>query len=207
MWPDQEKTVELLAGAREGDHDAVNRLMDRHRDSLHRMVRCRLNQGVARRVDASDIVQDALLTASRRLAEYLQSPKIPFHAWVRQIARDRLADVYRRELADKRNVGREQGTPAVGRSSLNPLAQASDHQLTPAAALLRKEFAERFNAAVDQLEDDDREIILMRHSEQLSNSQAAEVLGLSEPAAGMRYLRALRKLKSVLGDTQSAVMG
>jgi RNA polymerase sigma-70 factor (ECF subfamily) len=207
MWPDQEKTVELLAGAREGDHDAVNRLMDRHRDSLHRMVRCRLNQGVARRVDASDIVQDSLLTASRRLAEYLQSPKIPFHAWVRQIARDRLADVYRRELADKRNVGREQGTPAVGRSSLNPLAQASDHQLTPAAALLRKEFAERFNAAVDQLEDDDREIILMRHSEQLSNSQAAEVLGLSEPAAGMRYLRALRKLKSVLGDTQSAVMG
>src|SRR3954453_2789735 len=207
MWPDQEKTVELLAGARQGDSDAVNRLMDRHRDSLHRMVRCRLNQGVARRVDASDIVQDALLTASRRLAEYLQSPKIPFHAWVRQIARDRLADVYRRELADKRNVGREQGTPAVGRSSLDPVGQASDHQLTPAAALLRKEFAERFNAAVDQLDDDDREIILMRHSEQLSNSQAAEVLGLSEPAAGMRYLRALRKLKSVLGDTQSAVMG
>src|SRR5918911_2603744 len=117
MWPDQEKTVELLAGAREGDDDAVNRLMDRHRDSLHRMVRCRLNQGVARRVDASDIVQDALLTASRRLAEYLQSPKMPFHAWVRQIAKDRLVDVYRRELADKRDIGREQ---AMDRSSLNP---------------------------------------------------------------------------------------
>ena len=73
--------------------------------------------------------------------------------------------------------------------------------------MLRKEFAERFNAAVDQLADDDREIILMRHAEQLSNSQAAEVLGISEPAAGMRYLRALRKLKSVLGETQSAVMG
>src|SRR3954447_10158604 len=204
MWPDQEKTVELLAGARQGDSDAVNRLMDRHRDSLHRMVRCRLNQGVARRVDASDVVQDALLTASRRLAEYLQSPKIPFHAWVRQIARDRLADVYRRELADKRNVAREQATAAVGQSSLNPLAQAPDHQLTPAAELLRKEFAERFQAAVDQLEEDDRAIILMRHAEQLTNSQAAEALGISDPAAGMRYLRALRKLKSVFGESQSA---
>jgi RNA polymerase sigma-70 factor (ECF subfamily) len=171
------------------------------------MVRCRLNQGVARRVDASDIVQDALLTASRRLAEYLQSPKIPFHAWIRQITKDRLADVYRRELADKRNVGREQATGVIDHSSLNPLAQARDHQLTPAATLLRKEFAERFQAAVDQLDDGDREIILMRHAEQLTNSQAAEALGLSEPAAGMRYLRALRKLKSILGETQSAVSG
>jgi RNA polymerase sigma-70 factor (ECF subfamily) len=181
--------------------------MERHRDSLNRMVQCRLNRGVARRVDASDIVQDALLAASRRLAEYLQSPKIPFHAWIRQIARDRLADVYRRELADKRNVAREQAAAAIDRSSLNPLDQAPDHQLTPAAALLRKEFAERFHDAVNQLDDDDREIILMRHAEQLTNSQAAEVLGLSDPAAGMRYLRALRKLKSVLGETQSAVMG
>src|SRR6478752_7962806 len=108
MWPDQDKTVELLAGARQGDDDAVNRLMDRHRDSLHRMVQCRLNQGVARRVDASDIVQDALLTASRRLAEYLQNPSMPFHAWLRQLTRDRIADVYRRELAAKRDVAREQ---------------------------------------------------------------------------------------------------
>src|SRR4051812_26732201 len=206
MWPDQEKTVELLAGARQGDSDAVNRLMDRHRDSLHRMVRCRLNQGVARRVDASDVVQDALLTASRRLAEYLQSPKIPFHAWLRQLARDRLADVYRRELADKRNVAREQQAGAVERSSLNPLAQLSDGQLTPAETLLRKEFAERFHQAVDQLDDDARDIVLMRHAEQLSNSQAAELLGISEPAAGMRYLRALRQLKSILGETPSVWM-
>src|SRR4051812_17574259 len=145
MWPDQEETVELLGGAKQGDAGALNRLMDRHRDSLHRMVRCRLNQGVARRVDASDIVQDALLTASRRLAEDLQAPTMPFHAWLRQLARDRLADVYRRELADKRDVGREQASAAVERSSLDPLAQACDHQLTPAAMLLRKEFAERFH--------------------------------------------------------------
>jgi RNA polymerase sigma-70 factor (ECF subfamily) len=199
MWPNEDETVELLAGARQGDQVAVERLLDRHRDSLHKMVECRLNPGVARRVDASDVVQDALLTASRRLAEYLNAPGMPFHAWLRQLARDRLADVYRRELADKRNVAREQHGPA-DQSSLNPLAQIRDEELTPAAMLLKKEFAERFYQAVDQLDDNSREIILMRHAEQLSNSQAAELLGLTEPAAGMRYVRALRQLKSILGD-------
>jgi RNA polymerase sigma-70 factor (ECF subfamily) len=206
MWPNQDETVELLSGAQKGDREAVDRLLDRHRDSLHRMVECRLNQGVARRVDASDIVQEALLTASRRLADYLQNPGIPFHAWLRQLARDRLADVYRRELADKRNVAREQPAAATERSSLNPLAQISDDELTPATTLLRKEFAQRFQQAVDQLDDDAREIVLMRHVEQLTNSQAAEILGLSEPAAGMRYLRALRQLKSILGETPSIWM-
>src|SRR3954471_9328956 len=123
MWPNQDETVELLTGAREGNRDAVDRLLDRHRDSLHRMVECRLNQGVPRRADASDIVQEALLTASRRLAEYLRNPSMPFHAWLRHLARDRLADLYRRELANKRNVGREQALPGGDRSSLNPLAQ------------------------------------------------------------------------------------
>src|SRR4051812_17893345 len=108
MWPNCDETIELLKGAQQGDRDAVERLLDRHRESLNRLVRCRLNQGVARRVDASDIVQDALVTATHRLADYLQSPTIPFHAWVRQLARDRLADVYRRELAAKRDVAREQ---------------------------------------------------------------------------------------------------
>jgi RNA polymerase sigma-70 factor (ECF subfamily) len=206
MWPNQNETIELLDGAQKGDRAAVDRLLDRHRDSLHRMVECRLNQGVARRVDASDIVQEALLTASRRLADYLKNPGMPFHAWLRQLARDRLADVYRRELADKRNIAREQPGAPTERSSLNPLANISDDELTPATTLLRKEFAQRFQQAVDQLDDDAREIVLMRHAEQLTNSQAAEILGLSEPAAGMRYLRALRQLKSILGETPSVWM-
>lgn len=207
MWPNHDETIELLGGAQQGDPRAVDRLMDRHRDSLHRMVECRLNQGVARRVDASDIVQDALLTASRRLADYLKDPSIPFHAWLRQLTRDRLADVYRRELADKRDVAREQRAPAAERSSLDPLAQARDAQLTPAAMLLRKEFAERFQQAVEQLDEGSKEVILMRHAEQLTNSQAAELLGLSEAAAGMRYLRALRQLKLLLGETPSMWLG
>src|SRR4029079_10403913 len=143
----------------------------------------------------------------RRLADYLRNPSMPFHAWLRQLTRDRLADVYRRELADKRDVAREQHLPATERSSLDPLAQVRDAQLTPAAMLLRKELAERFQHAVEQLDEGAKDIILMRHAEQLTNSQAAELLGLSEAAAGMRYLRALRQLKSLLGATPSGWLG
>jgi RNA polymerase sigma-70 factor, ECF subfamily len=203
MWPDQDETIKLLNGAHQGDREAVDRLMDRHRDSLHRMIHCRLNPGVAGRVDASDIVQEALLTASRRLADYLQNPRMPFHAWLRQLARDRLADAYRHELADKRDVAREQSLPNDEASSLNPIAQLRDGELTPATMALRQEFAQRFHEALKQLQEESREIVLMRHSEQLTNSQSAELLGISEPAAGMRYLRALRQLKSILGDQSS----
>jgi RNA polymerase sigma-70 factor, ECF subfamily len=203
MWPDQDETIKLLRGAEQGDREAMDRLMQRHRDSLHRMVRCRLNPGVAGRLDASDIVQEALLTASRRLADYLRNPRMPFHAWLRALARDRLTDAYRRQLADKRNVAREQQMPADDASSLDPIAQLRDDELTPAAMLLRKEFAMRFQQALEQLPEDSKEIVLMRHAEQLTNSQTAELLGISEPAAGMRYLRALRQLKSILGDSPS----
>jgi RNA polymerase sigma-70 factor (ECF subfamily) len=203
MWPDQEETRVLLDGARQGDREAVDRLMDRHRESLARMVQCRLHRGVGRRVDASDVVQETLLVASRRLAAYLEDPRMPFHAWLRQIALDRVADEYRRQLADKRDVAREQRLAVEQQSSLDAMAQIRDVNLTPAAMLLRKEIAERFRQAVDQLSDDSREIILMRHVEQLTNSQAADLLGLSEPAAGMRYMRALRQLRTILGETPS----
>lgn len=203
MWPNKDETVALLSHARQGDAAAVDGLLERHRDSLHRMIKCRLHGGVARRVDASDIVQEALLTASKRLASYLQNPTMPFHAWLRHLARDRLADVYRRQLADKRDVAREQALDGGAHSSMNAAAQIRDDELTPAAMLLRKELAQRFGDAVEQLDETSREIILMRHAEQLTNSQAAEVLGLSEPAASMRYLRALRQLRGILGEASS----
>jgi RNA polymerase sigma-70 factor (ECF subfamily) len=203
MWPDQEETRILLDGARQGDRAAVDRLMERHRASLARMVQWRMHRGVERRVDASDVVQEALLVASRRLAAYLADPRMPFYAWLRQIALDRLADEYRRQLADKRDVARERAPAVQQQSSLDPIAQVRDANLTPAAMLLRKELAERFHQAVGQLPEDSREMILMRHVEQLTNSQAAEVLGLSEPAAAMRYVRALRRLRAMLGESPS----
>ena len=207
MWPDHEETQELLQHAGSGEPDAVNRLLERHRESLRRIVHLRMDRALGRRVDASDVVQDVQLEASRRLDEYIRDPKLPFHLWLRQLAKDRIVDMHRRHRrAQRRSIDREQPLAAGGdgeRSSLDLAGQVMDPELTPAAANIRRELQHRFLAALDQLNEDEREIILMRHFEHLGNGEVAAALGISPPAAGMRYLRALRKLRAVLGDESS----
>ncbi|MCH8830546.1 MAG: RNA polymerase factor sigma-70, partial [Planctomycetes bacterium] len=113
MWPNTEETQELLIEAEEGREDAVNRLMGRHRDSLRRLVGFRLDRKLAGRIDASDVVQDVLFEASRRLSDYLREPKLPFHLWLRQLAQDRMIDMHRRHrVARRRSVDREQSLTA-----------------------------------------------------------------------------------------------
>ena len=207
MWPDSDQTQELLQNAGQGDADAVNQLLDRHRDSLRVMVQFRLDRALAGRIDASDVVQDVLLEAHQRLADYINNPRLPFHLWLRQLAKDRIIDMHRRHrVAQRRSVDREQSlaTPEYeDRSSMDLAAMLKDHELTPAAANIRKELERRFLTAIDDLEEDDREIILMRHYEHLGNAEVAQALDISQPAAGMRYLRALRKLRSILGEHPS----
>lgn len=203
MWPETGKTEELLAEARDGDASAVNRLLDRHRAAVHRMVQMRLDQKIQRRVDVSDVVQDVLVEANRRLQEYLQRPVMAFHLWIRQIARDRIIDAHRRHRASaKRSVDREQVLAPHGedRSSILLAAELSDQRLTPAAAATQREMVRRVEQAIAQLGDHDCEIIAMRHYEQLSNQEIAQALNLTEPAAGMRYLRAIRRLRALLEE-------
>lgn len=207
LWPDSDETQQLLRQAQAGGADAVNQLMERHRESLRHMIQARMDRAVAGRIDASDIVQDVLLEASQRLNEYVRDPRLPFQLWLRHLAKDRLVDMHRRHrLAQRRSVDREQSLAATGPdlSSVNLAGLLADRELTPAAATLRREFERRFLAALDQLEEEDREILLMRHYEQLSNSEVAEILGVSQPAAGMRHLRALRRLRQVLGEEPSS---
>ncbi len=207
LWPEQTVTQNLLANARQGDRAAVNRLLERHRVSLKKLIQLRLDRKIARRVDASDVVQDVLMEANTRLQDYLADPRMPFHLWLRQLAQDRMIDVYRRHRgAQRRSLDREQSITAPqfsDQSGFDLMGQLADHELTPAAASIRKELEARFVLALDQLEDEDREIVLMRHFEQLGNSEVADALGLSAAAAGMRHLRALRKLRAILGDRPS----
>jgi RNA polymerase sigma-70 factor (ECF subfamily) len=132
---------------------------------------------------------------------------MPFHLWLRQLAKDQIIDMHRRHRgAQRRSVDREQRMHAAAyadRSSMELADLLKDQELTPAAATIRKELERRFLTALDELADDDRDIILMRHFEQLGNSEAAEALGLSPAAAGMRYVRALRRLRAVLGEHPS----
>ncbi len=209
MWPEGEQTQELLKGITDGDSQAVNRLMDRHREAVRRMIQMRLDQAVARRVDASDVVQDVLMEASQRLKDYLANPVMPFHLWLRQLAKDRIIDMHRRHrAAQRRSVDREQNMSGLGndeQSAADLAALLKDAELTPAAAALRREMEQRFLVALDQLEENDREIVVMRHFEHLGNSEVAEALGLSPPAAGMRYLRAIRRLRELLGSDDASL--
>lgn len=201
---DAQHTQVLLDRVRRGDGDAVNGLLERHRDAIKRMIDRRMDRVVQRRVDASDIVQDVLIEANRRLSDYLANPTMPFRLWLRHMARDRLIDAHRRHrVAATRSLDRE--VPLVAHdgegTSADGLGGIAGRELTPAAAATWHELERRFAAAVDLLDDGDRQIVLLRHFEHLSTAEAAEVLGLSKPAAGMRYLRAMRRLRSLLDGT------
>ncbi len=201
-------TLVLLDQVRGGDADAINRLLERHRTAIRRMIDHRMDRVIERRVDASDIVQDVMIEANRRLGDYLANPTMPFRLWLRHMARDRLIDAHRRHrVAANRSLDRE--VPLVTHdaesSAGDGFAAVADRELTPAAAATWHELERRFAAAVERLDEDDRRIVLLRHFEHLSTAEAAEVLGLTKPAAGMRYLRAMRRLRGLLdgGKTEA----
>jgi RNA polymerase sigma-70 factor, ECF subfamily len=199
MWPQGADTQQLLDQAKRGDDRAAQDLLARHREPVRRMIELRLDPAIVQRVDASDVVQEVLLEASRRLQDFLRQPSMPFHLWLRHIAKDHLIDAHRKHhQAQKRGVNREQplNRPAwAAQSSLDLAGQLVDQELTPASAAMRKELERRLHAAIALLDEDDRDMIWMRHFEQLANQEVAAALGLSEAAASMRYLRALRKLR------------
>lgn len=204
MWPAPDQIKPLLNQAKGGDESAVNALMDQHRNSLRQLIRMRLDQKIQRRIDVSDVVQDVLVEANRRLQRYLSDPIMPFHLWLRQIAKDRIIDAHRRHrVSAKRSVDREQQlAPPRGydQSSVHLASLLGDDQLTPAAAAVQQELAQRVEETIAQLEERDCEIIVMRHYEHLSNQEIGEVLNLTEPAASMRYLRAIRRLKKLMTE-------
>jgi RNA polymerase sigma-70 factor (ECF subfamily) len=211
MWPDAPSTQILLDAAKAGQAEAINQLLDRHRAALRRMVDLRMDRAMERRVDASDVVQDVMLEANRRLNDYLLDPVMPFHLWLRQLAKDRIIDLHRRHrVAAKRSLDRErplEAAPRLDRSTLDLAAQLCDREMTPAEAATWHELQRRFQIAIEELDDRDREVVLMRHFEQLTNCEVAQALQLSEPAAGMRYLRAMRRLRTLLADLDSSSAG
>jgi len=204
-------TLVLLDRVRQGDGTAINGLLERHRAAIRRMIDQRMDRGVQRRVDASDIVQDVMIEANRRLGDYLANPTMPFQLWLRHMARDRLIDAHRRHrVAANRSVDREVSLAVAegqDHSQADLIGQLADRELTPAAAATWHELERRFAAAVEHLEEDDRKIVLLRHFEHLSTAEAAEVLGLAKPAAGMRYLRAMRRLRVLLDGGFDSVDG
>ena len=167
----------------------------------------RLDKKIQTRIGVSDVVQNVLVEVSRRLPKYLASPVMPFHLWVRQIAKDRIIDAHRRHrVSAKRSVDREQQMMVprgYDQSSLHLASLLGDSRLTPAETAIQRELAQKVEASMILLDEKDSEIIVMRHYEHLTNQEISQQLGLSEPAASMRYLRAIRRLREVLQDSDS----
>lgn len=201
-------TEQLIVGAKEGDNSAINQLMDRHRSSLNKMIRMRLDKKIRNRVGVSDVVQDVLVEANRRLPRYLDSPSMPFHLWVRQIARDRIIDAHRRHrVSARRSVDREQ--PMVvpqgyDKSSIHLASMLGDSKTSPTEAMIQKELARKVEDSIALLDEKDSEIIILRHYEHVSNQEISRRLNLSEAASSMRYLRAIRRLKELMQNRDAS---
>ena len=199
MWPDPSEVQTLLAQAREGDAAAEERLLELVREPLRRLIAQRMNRAVLRREDASDVVQLALIEVHQRLREFVKNPTMSFQLWVQLIARDHINDAHRRNVtAQKRSLKREQPAAAADRSSLELAARLVDPERTPASEAACRELERMMEAALESLEEDDRRIIQMRHHEKRSNQEVAKALGLTEAAASMRHLRAIRRLQMLL---------
>jgi len=194
-------TETLLRQAAAGDRQAKDLLLERHRDRLRRMVAVRMDQRLKKRADPSDIVQEALVLADRRLDEYLQTQPIPFYPWLRQLAWDQLITFHRRHLDARRRSRRREEDVAAALSDESVAELAScllDQTADPLSRLVRKELRERVRRAIDSLPPTDREILVLRHLEQLSTEEVAAVLEIGRSAAKMRHLRAVERLKALL---------
>jgi len=197
-------TIEaLLERARTGDRTAVGLLLEGQRSALERMLTLRIDGRLRARVDPLDIIQDSFLEASSRLAEYLANPTMPFRLWVRFIATQRLHAIYREHLgAQKRDVRREVpidgGDYRAWATSEALAAQLVGAFSTPSETVARSELRARLRETLESLDAIDREVIALRHFEQLGNQEIAQILALDESAASKRYLRAMRRLSDRL---------
>jgi RNA polymerase sigma-70 factor (ECF subfamily) len=177
-------------------------LLERHRKRLRRMVALRLDARLQGRVDASDVIQEAYLEASVRLPEYLGQPSMPFFLWLRYLTFQKLMELHRHHLGTQmRDAGREVALyrgnlPGVSSAAL--AAQLLGRDTGPSEAAIRAERKIRLQEALNSMDPLDREVLALRHFEQLNNAETAQVLGLQESAASKRYIRALTKLEAIL---------
>ncbi len=201
---DSERLIEC---ARQGDRSAVDHLFALHRERLRAMVALRLDRRLAGRVDPSDVVQDAMTEASRRLTEYLSRDDYPFYPWLRRIAWDRLIQLHRvHVLASKRSVDRE-ARPTVELSDAS-VCYLADHLqgsiASPSQLVVQEESRQAVRRALEQLDENDREIILLRHVEQMPTKEIAAMFGVSYDALRSRYRRALEQLHALLSESRNA---
>jgi RNA polymerase sigma-70 factor (ECF subfamily) len=195
---------ELLRRIGAGDQQALAEVFAHYRGRLKLMVRLRLDRRLQGRVDPSDVLQEAYLDVAARAAEYAANPALPLFLWLRALTGQRLMALHRHHLgAQMRDAGQEvslyRGAMPQA-SSVSLAAQLLGRLTTPSAAAVRAEVQIKLQEALNSMDPVDREILTLRHFEELSNGETAKVLGLQKAAASNRYIRALKRLKDILAD-------
>jgi RNA polymerase sigma-70 factor (ECF subfamily) len=187
-----------------GYQEAARALFSRYHDRLKRMVHLRLSRRLAGRIDDSDVLQEAYLDVSRRLQDYLHGPPRPFFLWLSHMTGLKLAEVHRRHLgtqlrdADREVTLHRGGLPVADSVSL--AAQLLGNLTTPSQAVIKAETRLLVEEALNSMDPIDREVLALKHFEQLTTAEIADVLGLSKAGAGNRYLRAIKRLKQILSQ-------
>jgi RNA polymerase sigma-70 factor (ECF subfamily) len=201
---DDDSVQQLVQRLREGETEALARVFSLYRDKLWRMVNFRLDRRLLGRVDADDVLQEAYLAAAQRLDHFRKESDMSILVWLRLIVGQTLTDVHRRHLgARMRDARQEVSLRAAGgqATSMSLAAHLLGHLTSPSQAAMREEMARRLEHALDQMDAIDREVLALRHFEELTNNEVAEVLGLQKSAASNRYIRALTRLKGILAAT------
>jgi RNA polymerase sigma-70 factor (ECF subfamily) len=197
---DLNEIPELVRRAGDGDAQALGTLFAENRERLRRVVQLRLDRRLRGRLDASDVLQEAYLEVSRCLPNYLRNPELPFFLWVRMLTVRKLQALHRHHLGThlrdaRRDIALDGGPQA---SSESLAAQLLGRFTTPSEAAVRAELQARIQEALDSMTLLDREVLALRHFEQLNNTETAQVLGISEAAASNRFVRALKRLRRIL---------
>jgi RNA polymerase sigma-70 factor (ECF subfamily) len=205
------ETTRLLEQARSGDTEALNALFAHHRARLRRMVDLRLDRRLQARIDASDVIQEAYVEVVTRWDEYLSAPSYPLFLWLRLIVGERLLKLHRYHLGTQmRDAGLE---VSIYRGALPEASSAAlaAHLLgkhtSPTQAAVRAERMVRLQEALNTLDGIDREVLSLRHFEELSLAETALSLGIEESAAAKRYIRALKRLKAMLASMPGGLDG
>jgi RNA polymerase sigma-70 factor (ECF subfamily) len=196
------ETTSLLERLRAGDRRALAELFQRHRGRLRRMVELRMDPRLQGRVDASDVLHDGFLDLAKQLESYLSDPTLPVFLWLRLVVSERLAMVHRQHLGTAmRDAGAAVSLyrdPLPPASSTDLALMLLGRLITPSNAAIRVEQILHVQEAVNSLDHLDREVVALRHFEQLTRAETAVVLGIAEDAGAKRYIRALKKLKTIL---------
>jgi RNA polymerase sigma-70 factor (ECF subfamily) len=193
-------TESLIDQAKQGDNVARLSLLERYRDYLRQMVAVRLDRRLAPRVDASDVVQETLTLASRRMDDYLRDQPLPFLGWLRQLAAESIKDTHRRHIgSQRRSVERETHEADLPDESAVRLGQRlMARDTSPSNRMIKQERRDQVKTALAELPPRDREILVMRYLEHLDGAQIGEALGITEGAVKLRLLRALQRMRGRL---------